>query len=59
MPTRRIAVEFDAPVGQARHLARAIAELVAMVDKTGSVYTGNFRPVDWPPIEKLTIVVDE
>jgi len=30
-----------------------------MVDKSGTVYTGSFRPIDWPPIEKLSIVVEE
>ena len=56
---RKIAIEFDAPLRESRHLARAIAELVAMVDPASSVYTGGFRPVDWPPIEKLRIIVEE
>jgi hypothetical protein len=57
VPTRTIAVQFDADVGRARVLARIIANAVALVDDAAVTGVDGFSMLDpgWRGLVKITM----
>jgi hypothetical protein len=55
---RRIAVEFEAPLGDARQLAELVAVAAGLVDANSQVWTENFKPLNWVAYKRVRVNVE-
>jgi hypothetical protein len=55
---RRIAIDFDASVGDARRLAELVGIAAGLVDPDSVVWTEKFRPMSFDRYSRVRVKVD-